>query len=55
VKSAQLKTAQSQNCSTIGTPNGLGSVVVQVNATNQSNISASVKEYIHTVGGVIPQ
>jgi len=54
VKSAQLKTAQSQNCST-SMPDGLGSVVVQVNATNQSNISASAKEYIHTVGGVIPQ
>lgn len=55
VKSAQLKTAQSQNCANSGTPNGLGSVVVQVAATNQSNKSVSVKEYIHTVGGVIPQ
>jgi hypothetical protein len=52
VTTAQLKTAQSENCT--GVPDGLGTVVMKVTATNQANLDTSLTEDMHTVGGVIP-
>jgi hypothetical protein len=52
VTTAQLKTAQAANCN--GASDGLGSVIVQVAATNQANLDTSVTEYLQTVGGVLP-
>jgi hypothetical protein len=53
VTHAQLKTAQAENCS-VGVPDGLGTVVINVTATNQANLSTSVTQNMQTVGGVLP-
>jgi hypothetical protein len=53
VTTAQLKTAQAANCS-VGIPDGLGTVVINVTATNQANLSTSVTQNMQTFGGVLP-
>lgn len=57
VTTAQLKTLQAKNCTGPqgNSPDGLGTVVIGVNATNQANISTTLTENMHTVGGVLPQ
>lgn len=56
VTTAGLKAAQAANCSPVA-PNtaGLGTIVVNVTATNQANLSTTTKDDLQLVGGVLPQ
>jgi hypothetical protein len=55
VTSSMLKSAQAQNCPGPPPPNGLGTIVLYLGATNQANVSTGqIRDLLHMTGGVIP-